>query len=212
MRNVCSRSLRERKTLAKASARSMKNARRFGQDGDCDGARHCPDRIRRGNIDFLVFDYLAEITMSLLARARARKPELGYVPDFVEAVAPLLSEIKQKGIRVVSNAGGINPHAAANALRSRAQEAGVVLDIAVITGDDLMDRAEEIRAAGVTEMFSGAPLPEKLSTMNAYLGAQPIAVALDSGADVVITGRCVDSAVVLGPLVHAIGWSWGAYD
>ena len=72
--------------------------------------------VRRGDIDFLVFDYLAEITMSLLARARARKPDLGYVPDFVEAVAPLLSEIKQNGIRVVSNAGGINPHAAANRL------------------------------------------------------------------------------------------------
>ena len=168
--------------------------------------------VRRGNIDFLVFDYLAEITMSLLARARARKPELGYVPDFVEAVAPLLSEIKQKGIRVVSNAGGINPHAAANALRSRAMAAGIALDIAVVTGDDLMDRADEIRAAGVTEMFSGAALPEKLTTMNAYLGAQPIAVALDRGADVVITGRCVDSAVVLGPLVHAFGWSWGDYD
>ena len=148
--------------------------------------------VRRGNIDFLVFDYLAEITMSLLARARARKPELGYVPDFVEAVVPLLSEIKQKGIRVVSNAGGINPHAAANALRSRAMAAGIALDIAVVTGDDLMDRADEIRAAGVTEMFSGAALPEKLTTMNAYLGAQPIAVALDRGADVVITGRCVD--------------------
>ena len=94
--------------------------------------------VRLGNIDFLVFDYLAEITMSLLARARARKPELGYVPDFVEAVAPLLPEIKQKGIRVVSNAGGINPHAAANALRSRAMAAGIALDIAVVTGDDLI--------------------------------------------------------------------------
>ena len=168
--------------------------------------------VRRGEIDFLVFDYLAEITMSLLARARARKPELGYVPDFVEAVAPLLPEIKQRGIRVVSNAGGINPHAAANAMRSRAKAAGVTLDIAVVTGDDLTDRAEEIRAAGVTEMFSGAALPEKLTTMNAYLGAQPIAAALDRGADMVITGRCVDSAVVLGPLVHAFGWSWNDYD
>ena len=79
----------------------------------------------RGEIDFLVFDYLAEITMSLLARARARKPELGYVPDFVEAIAPLLPEIKQKGIRVVSNAGGINPQAAAAALRRKAEEVGI---------------------------------------------------------------------------------------
>ena len=89
-------------------------------------------------------------------------------------------------------------------LRRKAEEAGVALEIAVVTGDDLSDRADEIRAAGVTEMFSGAALPEKLTTMNAYLGAQPIALALDRGADVVITGRCVDSAVVLGPLVHAL--------
>jgi hypothetical protein len=168
--------------------------------------------VRRGEIDFLVFDYLAEITMSLLARARARKPELGYVPDFVEAIAPLLPEIKQKGIRIVSNAGGINPQAAAAALRRKAEEAGITLEIAVVTGDDLSGRADEIRAAGVTEMFSGAAMPEKLTTMNAYLGAQPIALALDRGADVVITGRCVDSAVVLGPMVHAFGWSWTDYD
>ena len=168
--------------------------------------------VRRGDIDFLVFDYLAEITMSLLARARARKPELGYVPDFVEAIAPLLPEIKQKGIRIVSNAGGINPQAAAAALRRKAEEAGLSLEIAVVTGDDLSGRADEIRAAGVTEMFSGAAMPEKLTTMNAYLGAQPIALALDRGADVVITGRCVNSAVVLGPMVHAFGWSWTDYD
>jgi hypothetical protein len=168
--------------------------------------------VRRGEIDFLVFDYLAEITMSLLARARARKPELGYVPDFVEAIAPLLPEIKQKGIRIVSNAGGINPQAAATALRRKAEEAGITLNIAVVTGDDLTSRADEIRAAGVTEMFSGAAMPEKLTTMNAYFGAQPIALALDRGADVVITGRCVDSAVVLGPMVHTFGWSWTDYD
>jgi hypothetical protein len=168
--------------------------------------------VRSGEIDFLVFDYLAEITMSLLARARARKPELGYVPDFVEAIAPLLPEIKQKGIRIVSNAGGINPQAAATALRRKAEEVGITLNIAVVTGDDLTSRADEIRAAGVTEMFSGAVMPEKLTTMNAYLGAQPIALALDRGADVVITGRCVDSAVVLGPMVHTFGWSWTDYD
>jgi hypothetical protein len=168
--------------------------------------------VRRGNIDFLVFDYLAEITMSLLARAHARKPELGFVPDMIEALVPLLAEIKQKNIRVISNGGGINPHAAADALRRRAEAVGVALKIAVVTGDDLTDRAAEVQTAGVTEMFSGAAMPEQLTTMNAYLGAQPIAAALDRGADVVVTGRCVDSAVVLGPLVHALGWSWTDYD
>jgi len=103
------------------------------------------------------------------------------------------------------------PQAAAAALRRKAEEAGIALQIAVITGDDLTPRADEIRAAGVTEMFSGGVMPERLTTMNAYLGAQPIALALDRGADVVITGRCVDSAVVLGPMVHAFGWSYDDY-
>jgi hypothetical protein len=168
--------------------------------------------VRHSSIDFLVFDYLAEVTMSLLARARARKPELGYVPDFVDALAPFLTDLKERGIRVISNAGGINPHAAAAALAAKADAAGVTLKIAVVTGDDLTGRVDEIRAAGVKEMFSGAPMPEKLATMNAYLGARPIALALDRGADVVITGRCVDSAVTLAPLVHAFGWAWSDYD
>lgn len=177
-----------------------------------DSAAGAEQLVKSGDIDFLVFDYLAEITMSLLARARARKPELGYVPDFIEAVAPLLPEIKRKGIRIVSNAGGINPHAAADALRRKMQESGLEFQIAVITGDDLAARADEVRGAGVTEMFTGEALPAKLATMNAYLGAQPIALAFDRGAEVVITGRCVDSAVTLGPLVHAFGWKWDDYD
>jgi hypothetical protein len=168
--------------------------------------------VSAGRLDYLVFDYLAEITMSLLARARAKRPELGHVPDFVAAIAPHLPEIRRQNIRVVSNAGGLNPHAAAAALRRAAAQAGVSLRIAVVTGDDLSDRVVEIRAGRTVEMFSGAAVPEQPTTVNAYLGAQPIAAALDRGADVVITGRCVDSAVVLGPLVHAFGWSWTDLD
>jgi hypothetical protein len=168
--------------------------------------------VRRGDIDFLVFDYLAEITMSLLARIHARKAELGYVPDFIESVAPLLGEIKARGIRVVTNAGGVNPQACAAALKARADAAGVALNIAVVTGDNLLPQFDAIRAKGTREMFTGAALPEKLMSANAYLGAQPIAAALHRGADVVITGRCVDSAVTLGALVHAFGWSWDDYD
>ncbi len=168
--------------------------------------------VRHGDIDVLVFDYLAEITMSLLARAKARKPELGYVPDFVEAIAPLLSDIKQRGIRIVSNAGGINPLAAKAALDARAAAAGVDLAIAVVTGDDLTANWQEIRAKGVRDMFSRAEAPAAAMSANAYFGAQPIAAALDRGADVVITGRCVDSAVTLGALVSAFGWTWDDYD
>jgi hypothetical protein len=177
-----------------------------------DSTENATQLVRRGDIDFLVFDYLAEITMSLLARIHARKPELGYVPDFIACVVPLLPEIKQRGIRVVSNGGGVNPLAAAAALRARADAIGIALNIAVVTGDDLIGRVDELHQQGVTEMFSGAALPDKLMSANAYLGAQPIAAALDRGADVVITGRCVDSAVTLGVLVHAFGWSWSDYD
>jgi len=134
------------------------------------------------------------------------------VPDFVAAIGPHLPEIRRQGIRIVSNGGGLNPHAAAAALRRAAEQAGVSLRVAVVTGDDLSGHLEEIRASRTVELFSGAPMPERLTTVNAYLGAQPIAAALDRGADVVITGRCVDSAVVLGPLVHAFGWSWSDTD
>ena len=174
-----------------------------------DGARQL---VLRGDIDFLVFDYLAEITMSLLARARARKPDAGYVPDFVDSLAPLLPEIKARGIRVASNGGGVNPLAAAAALAERAKGLGLDLMIAVVTGDDLMPRIEELRARHVREMFTGAPLPARLLSANAYLGAKPIAEAFDRGADVVITGRCVDSAVTLGALAHHFGWSWDDWD
>lgn len=168
--------------------------------------------VERGAIDYLVFDYLAEITLALLARIRARKPELGFVPDFIETVATLLPAITQRGIRVVSNGGGMNPRAAAAELARRATALGLSPKIAVVTGDDLLPRIEEIGAGGIREMFTGAPLPDKLTSANAYLGAGPIAAALAAGADIVITGRCVDSAVTLGALMHEFGWSRTAYD
>lgn len=173
-----------------------------------DGARQL---VARGGIDYLVFDYLAEITLALLARIRARKPDLGYVPDFVEVTAAVLPEVMARGIRVVSNGGGMNPRAAAAELARRAAALGLSPKIAVITGDDLL-RIEEFRAAGTTEMFTGAAMPERVASANAYLGAGPIAAALAAGADIVITGRCVNSAVTLGALMHAFGWSPDDHD
>jgi len=168
--------------------------------------------VMRGDIDYLVFDFLAEITMSLLARARAKKADAGYAPDFVRIVASLASEIKSRGIKIVSNAGGVNPRACGEALAQQLQSLGIALNIAVVEGDDLSSRAEEFRAAGVREMFSGTAMPTQLLSVNAYLGAQPIAAALAGGADIVITGRVVDSAVTLAPLVHEFGWSWTDWD
>ncbi|WP_353228796.1 acyclic terpene utilization AtuA family protein [Novosphingobium sp.] len=169
--------------------------------------------VQGGGIDYLVMDYLAEITMSILARARTKRPELGYATDFVDLVMrPLLREIAQQGIKVVTNAGGLNPAACAAALREACAREGVSLRIATVHGDDLADRAGAWRAGGATEMFTGQPLPDTLTSANAYLGALPIARALDAGADVVLTGRCVDSALVLGPLIHEFGWAADDYD
>ena len=168
--------------------------------------------VNKGGIDYLVFDYLAEVTMSLMARARAKSPEAGFAPDFVRALVPWLAEIKAKGIKVVANAGGVNPRGCRDALARAAEAAGVDISIGVVLGDDLLDRADEIRARGETEMFSGAAFPGDVWSMNAYLGARPIAVALDAGAEIVITGRCADSAVALGPLMHEFGWKDDDWD
>lgn len=172
-----------------------------------------PQLVRGGRLDYLVFDYLAETTMAILATARARKPELGYATDFVDiAMKPVLAEIKHQGIRVVSNAGGIHPQACAAALQALAASQGIALRIAVVEGDDVSAQMPALRAAGTRDMFTGEALPEKVLSANAYLGAKPIAAALAAGADVVVTGRCVDSAVTLGALMHAFGWADDDYD
>ena len=171
--------------------------------------------VASGQIDYLVFDYLAELTMSILAAARMKKPELGYATDFVTvAMKSVLKDVVAKGIRVISNAGGVNPQGCADALRALAQEQGVEVKIAVVTGDDVMPLLPELRNAQppVAELQSGKPLPAKVVTANAYLGAAPIQAALDAGAQVVITGRCVDSAVTLGALMHEFGWTPQQYD
>ncbi len=168
--------------------------------------------VMHGGIDYLVFDFLAEITMSLLARARAKSADAGYAPDFVRIIASLAGELKSRSIKVVSNGGGVNPKACGEALTKELRALGIDLKVAVIEGDDLFARASEFRAADLREMFNGAVMPAQFLSVNAYLGAQPIAAALNAGADIVITGRVVDSAVTLGPLVHEFGWSWNDWD
>jgi len=172
-----------------------------------------PQLVRSGQVDYLVFDYLAETTMAILVGARAKKPELGYATDFVDvAMRPVLGEIAAGGIKVVSNAGGINPHGCAKALAKLIEEAGLKLRIAVVEGDDVQEQARDLIAAGQLDLFGAAPLPERLLSANAYLGALPIAQALAAGADIVVTGRCVDSAVTLGPLMHEFGWAADDFD
>lgn len=167
------------------------------------------------DIDFLVFDYLAEITMSILARARAKDPALGYAVDFVTAaVAPNLGIIAERGIKLISNAGGLNPRACAAAIRDHVRTAGLDLKVAAVIGDDLFDRREPIAAVAPREMLSDTAFPavDRLTSINAYLGAMPIARALAEGADIVVTGRCVDSAVTLGACIHAFGWGSEEWD
>jgi hypothetical protein len=163
--------------------------------------------VRSGGIDFLVLDYLSEITMSLLARVRQKRPELGYTTDFVTAVmTPLAREIAERGIKVVANAGGVNPRGCLQALRAALDRLNVKLSVAIVTGDDVMSEIPRLRAAGTVDLETGRPLPADIISANAYLGAFPIAQALSNGADVVITGRCVDSALALGPLLARFGW------
>ena len=174
-----------------------------------------PQFLAEANLDFIVFDYLAEITMSIMARAKASDPEKGYATDFVSGVvAPHLDSIAQSGIKLISNAGGVNPEACGAAIRQLVDTAGLSLKVAVVTGDDLTPRLDALLDAQPREMFSGdrPPPRESIASANVYLGAFPIAQALDQGADIVITGRCVDSAVTLGACIHRYGWEPGDLD
>lgn len=171
--------------------------------------------LKEENLDYIVFDYLAEITMSIMARARASDPKLGYATDFVSAIVkPNLARIASSGVKLISNAGGVNPKACGEALRAVISEAGLNLKVVVITGDDLVTDLDRLEAMNASEMFSGEPFPqkEKIASANAYIGAFPIAAALAKGADIVITGRCVDSAVTLGACIYEFGWSADELD
>lgn len=172
-----------------------------------------PQLVASGDIDVLVFDFLAETTMSVLAAARSRKPEMGYATDFVDiAMKSVLPDVMRQGIKVIANAGGINPQGCAKALQELAASMGLAPRIAVVLGDDVSEQMSILREAGVKDMFSGEALPAKVLSANAYLGALPVARALAEGADIVITGRCVDSAVTLGALMHAFNWSADDHD
>lgn len=169
--------------------------------------------VSKGNIDYLVSDYLAEITMSIMAGQKMKDPGAGYARDFVQTVmGPLLADIKTKGIRVLSNAGGVNPVACRDALQALCDKAGIELKIALVLGDDLLPQKKALADAGTTELATGAPMPAMMVSLNAYLGAPGLVAALAQGADIVITGRVADSALVLAPLVHEFGWQWDDYD
>lgn len=168
--------------------------------------------VDHGDIDYLVFDYLAEVTMAILARSAAKRPELGYAVDFVTvAMADVLGDCARKGIKVIANAGGVNVPGCMAALKTLCQQQGLDLKIAGVHGDNLIS-LEGLPLGSMTELQSGDDYPKRPASSNAYFGAAPIADALAAGADVVVTGRVVDSAVVLGPLIYEYKWAENDYD
>jgi hypothetical protein len=180
-----------------------------GAWGDSPGA---VPQLLREPVDYLIMDYLAEVSMSLLARARMKAPDAGFPPDFVAYLKDYLVAMKRRGIRVVSNAGGVNPLGCQAALLAVCRELSLDLKVAAVLGDDVLPLVDSLRAQGTREAVSGAPLPSRLLTASAYLGALPIQAALDSDADIVVTGRCADSALALGILMHEFRWRAEDYD
>lgn len=173
-----------------------------------------PQLLQAPRLDYLVFDYLAETTMSILQRARLRNPDLGYATDFVTAaVKPNLRALMARKVRLVSNAGGLNPAKCREALLAIAGEQGLSPRIAIVTGDDVLALDHQFRDRPDAQAAAGeATPPAPLMSANAYLGAWPIAEALRGGADIVITGRCVDSASLLGIAAYEFGWSFDDHD
>jgi len=184
-----------------------------------DTAKAPLDQVRYGELDYLMLDYLAEVTMSIMQKMRARDPEQGYARDFVPLMENLLPEILERGVKVVANAGGVNPVACARAVMEVADKLGLAdrVKVGVVTGDDIMGDIDQILAAGepLKNMETGAPLTnvrDQLASANAYFGGFPIAEALAQGADIVITGRCTDASLAVGPLIHEFGWQTDDWD
>jgi hypothetical protein len=175
--------------------------------------------LREGPLDYLTLDYLAEVTMSILQKQRSRDPKAGYATDFVRMLERLAGELFEKRVKVVANAGGVNPHACKDAVLAVLERKGLrgKLKVAVVEGDDVLGRLDELLAAGETlaNMDTGRPLAdvrERVTSANVYLGAFPVAEALALGADIVITGRGTDPGLVLAPLIHEFGWKAADYD
>jgi hypothetical protein len=173
--------------------------------------------LREGPLDYLTLDYLAEVTMSILQKQRSRDPATGYATDFVRMLDRLLPEIHAKKVRVIANAGGVNPRACKDAVLRSLEKHDLrgKVRVAVVEGDDILGQLDELLAAGepLANMDTGRPLSEvraSVTSANVYLGAFPVAEALASGAQIVVTGRGTDPGLVLGPLIHEFGW--GASD
>ena len=179
------------------------------------------EQVRGGPLDYLMLDYLAEVTMSILQKQRSRDPSQGYARDFVPLMEELFPDLLDREVRVVSNAGGVNLEACRDALleaaRKTGERSGRRARIGVVTGDDILDRLEELVDGGheLRHMETGAPLSDvldRVASANAYIGAAPIVEALRRDATVVVTGRSTDTALTYGPMIHAFGWAPDDWD
>jgi hypothetical protein len=171
-------------------------------------------QVEGGEIDYLMLDYLAEVTMSILQKQKERDPAMGYARDFIGAIESVMRGITERGVKVIANAGGVNPPACAAAVRALAPTGATAdkLRIAVVTGDDLLGRLDELIAGGhqLANMDTGEPLSsirDRVLSANAYIGSTPIVEGLERGANVVITGRSTDTALTMAPLRHEFKWA-----
>ena len=176
-------------------------------------------QVTGGPVDYLMMDYLAEVTMSIMQKQKSRDPRLGYAKDFVPLMERILPVVVERGIRVTANAGGVNPRACAEAVAAVARRLGLGgrLRIGVVTGDDLLDRLDGLLARGheLRNLDTHGALRDvrdRVQSANAYLGAAPIVQALAGGAQIVVTGRVTDTGLTLGPMMHEFGWAGDAWD
>lgn len=175
-------------------------------------------QVRSGDIDYLMMDYLAEVTMSILQKQKSRNPDHGYALDFVGVIGEILPEIAAGKVKVMSNAGGVNPRACVAAIQALAASRGIKdLKIAVVDGDDILSRLDGLIAQGhlLKHMETGEPAAAKKAAFlsaNVYFGAKPMVEALAQGAQIVVTGRVTDSGLCLAPLIHEFGWAFDDWD
>lgn len=174
-------------------------------------------QVEGGPIDYLMLDYLAEVTMSIMQKQRARDPKMGYARDFVPLMERILPACVDRGIKVIANAGGVNPHGCAEAVQAVAERLGLSVKIGIVAGDDILPQLDELIASGVelASMDTGEPLStvrDRIQSANVYFGAWPIVDALKQGAQVVITGRCTDTGLTLAPMIYEFGWREDDWD
>jgi hypothetical protein len=175
--------------------------------------------VERGPIDYLTLDYLAEITMSIMQKQKSRDPNAGYARDFLYVVGRALPKCLDDNIKIVANAGGVNPQACVAGLAEVVKKLGLAgkVKVGVVAGDDIMDRLDELIAQGaeLKNMDTGEPLStirDRVTSANVYFGAAPIAEALKQGAQIVVTGRCTDTGLTLGPMIYEFGWKLDDWD